>query len=120
MSPDLPLPRTWNPRVASAVTLTLVFLCGAVVGAVAMNLGAHERLHKSAFWTDAGKSAYLDHIKKELDLTPVQAEQMDSILDDFSKYYRNVLADGKSRIMQILNDDQRRKFEKILAERQRQ
>jgi hypothetical protein len=44
---------------------------------------------------------------------------MESILDDFSTYYRNVVADGKSRIMQILNDDQRRKFEQMLAERQK-
>jgi DNA-directed RNA polymerase sigma subunit (sigma70/sigma32) len=55
-------------------------------------------------------------VKKELDLTPVQVEQMETILDDFAKYYTTVLSDGKSRILQILNDDQKKKFEKMLAE----
>ncbi len=85
-----------------------------------MNLGAHNRLHKAPFYTEAGKAIYFERVKKDLSLTPEQSEQMESILDDFSKYYRTVLADGKSRIMQILNDDQRRKFEQILLERQRQ
>jgi hypothetical protein len=113
-----PLCRLLNPRVTCAVTLTLVFLCGAAAGALAMSLG-HSRLHRAAFWTDSGKSAYFERVKKDLDLTPTQAEQMESILDDFTQYYRTVLADGKSRIMQILNEDQRRKFEQILAGQQK-
>ncbi len=80
-----------------------------------MSLG-HSRLHRSAFWTDSGKAAYLAKVKKELDLTPTQAAQMESILDDFSLYYRTVLSDGKTRIMQILNDEQKQKFERLLQE----
>lgn len=99
--------------------MSLVFLCGAVVGALIFNLGAHKSLHKAPFWTDAGKAVYMERIKKELDLSPTQTEQMESILDDFVKYYRTVLSDGKTRIMQILNDDQKRKFEKLLQESQR-
>ena len=41
---------------------------------------------------------------------------MVSILDDFGVYYRNVLSDGKARILRILNEDQKRKFEKLLEE----
>jgi len=108
-----------NPRAACATTLVLVFLCGAVVGALAFNLGAHKTLHRAPFWTDAGKAIYMERVKRELDLTPVQTEQMESILDDFAKYYRTVLSDGKSRIMQILNDEQRRKFDRLLQESQR-
>jgi hypothetical protein len=118
----MPKPRNYlqNPRVACVTVLTLVFLCGAVVGALAFDLGVHRTLHKAPFWTDAGKAAYLDRIKKDLDLTPVQTEEMESILDDFAKYYRTVLSDGKSRIMQILNDDQKHKLEKLLQESQQQ
>jgi len=112
--------RAWDPRVVCALTLTLVFLCGAAAGALAMNLRVHKNLHKAPFWTDSGKVEYFERVKRELNLSPVQCEQMESILDDFTQYYRNVLADGKSRIMQILNDDQRKKFEQILQERQRQ
>jgi hypothetical protein len=115
-----PLSRYYNPKVAGAITLILVFLCGAVVGALAMNLGVHARLHRAPFWSDSGKAIYLERVKRELDLTPSQAELMESILDDFTQYYRNVLADGKSRIIQILNEDQRRKFELMLQEGQRQ
>lgn len=121
LSPTLTARRTFlgSPRAACAATLVLVFLCGAVVGALTYNLGAHKTLHRAPFWTDAGKALYIERFKRELDLTPTQTEQMESILDDFAKYYRTVLSDGKSRIMQILNDDQRRKFERLLLESQR-
>ena len=112
-------PLAGNPKAVCAVTLVLVFFAGAVVGAVAMTLGAHNLLHRSPFWTTSGKSIYLEKIRKDLDLTPAQTEQMESILDDFGKYYRAVLADGKSRILQILDDAQRRKFEQIRQERQK-
>jgi hypothetical protein len=54
--------------------------------------------------------------KQELNLSDQQTVQLTSILDDFSHYYDNVLADGNSRIMQILNPEQRRKYEQMLRE----
>lgn len=114
-----PKPFWQNPRAACIVAFTLVFLCGTVVGALAFNLGAHKMFHKAAFWTDTGRTASLERIKKDLDLTPAQTEQMESVLDDFAKYYFTVLSDGKSRIMQILNEDQKRKFEKLLEANQK-
>ena len=45
-----------NPKTAFVVTIVLVFLVGAVVGALAMNLGAHNRLHRAAFWTDQAET----------------------------------------------------------------
>jgi hypothetical protein len=120
MSPEpiaMPLRHSWvGPRAAGISTLLLVFLCGMVVGALAFNLGAHKRLHREAFWTASGKDAAVSRVKKELDLTPLQVEQMESILDDFAKYYTTVLSDGKARIMQILDDNQKKKFEQLLAE----
>ncbi len=107
----------WGPRLTGISTLVLVFLCGAVVGALAFNLGAHKALHKAPFWTDPGRAVSMERVKKELDLTPDQVEQMESILDDFSKYYQTVLSDGKARIMHILNDSQKKKFDQILQER---
>lgn len=105
-----------GPRFAGISTLVLVFLCGAVVGALAFNLGAHKRMHREPFWSDSGKLVAVERVKRELDLTPLQTEQLESVLDDFAKYYQTVLSDGKSRIMQILNDDQKRKFEHMLAQ----
>ena len=108
-----------NPKTASIVTLTLVFLVGALVGAVAMNLGVHNPLHKASPWSTAGKEAALARYTKELDLSPAQADQMRTILDDFSRYYQDVMLTGKGSIYRILNDDQKRKFAKMLDEAQR-
>jgi hypothetical protein len=120
MSPNpvvMPLRHSWvGPRAAGISTLLLVFLCGAVLGALAFNLGAHKKMHREPFWSATGKDAAVARVKKELDLNPAQVEQMETILDDFAKYYTTVLTDGKSRILQILNDDQKKKFEKMLAE----
>jgi hypothetical protein len=55
--------------------------------------------------------------KKQLDLSEDQTRQIVSILDDFSLYYDNVLADGNSRILQVLNPDQQRRFEQMLRDR---
>ena len=54
--------------------------------------------------------------KRKLDLSDDQAIQLTSILDDFSRYYDNLLADGNTRILQILNTDQKKKFEKMMLE----
>ena len=105
-----------DPRWAVGVVLALVFLCGATAGAVAMNTGLHERLHQSPFDTPAGRALNFEHLQKELDLTPAQAEQMQSILNDMWQYYRTVLTDSKSRVEQILSPQQREKFERLLQQ----
>jgi hypothetical protein len=110
------LGKSTDPKTLCAVTLVLVFLCGAVAGALAMNLGVHSVLHQPAFDTPAGKALYFEHLQKELQLSPSQAEQMRSILNDFWDYYRSVLSDSKVRVEQVLNEEQRKKFEKLLQE----
>ncbi|MFN7994563.1 MAG: hypothetical protein U0Q18_13235 [Bryobacteraceae bacterium] len=121
MSPDLAVKGTIksssvSPQVTGLSILLLVFLCGAVAGAVAMNFG-HSKLHPTPFWKDSARTEYLNTISKDLDLTAQQREQMDSILKDFAQYYQTVLSDGKARILNILNEDQKRKFYKMLKER---
>ena len=104
-------------KLACVMTVTLVFLTGAIAGAVAMNMGAHRWIHRSVpFWTEGGKEVWLQRWKKDLNLTPEQTQEMTLILDDFGLYYQNVLRDGKARILRILNDDQKRKFDKLLDE----
>ena len=111
-----PIGKTWNPRLACLVTLSLVFLCGAVVGALAMDFGVHSRTRPPAFDTPQGKAAYFERLQQELDLTPAQSEQIKSILNDFWQYYRSVLSESKYRVEQLLNEEQRIKFEKILQQ----
>jgi len=112
--------RNWDPKLACAVALVLVFFCGAAAGALAMNLGAHRLMHQPAFDTPEGKIRFFERMQKELDLTPAQSEQMQSVLNDFWQYYRSVISDSKSGVEQILTEPQRRKFEKLLQDAQRQ
>jgi Spy/CpxP family protein refolding chaperone len=105
-----------NPKAACAIALTLVFLCGAVVGALAMDFGVHSRQRATPFDTDQGKAAYFSRMQKDLDLTPEQSEQMEIILKDFWQFYRTVLSDSKQRIEQVLTPEQRIRFERMLQE----
>jgi hypothetical protein len=107
-----------NPQTTLVVTMLLVFLAGAVAGALAMNFGAHKGLHRTAFWTDPGKDISIRRLQKELNLSPDQTEQLKTVLADFSKYYQDVLATGKTSIYKILNEDQKRKFDRLLNEPQ--
>lgn len=110
--------RSWNPKIACFVVLTLVFLCGVSAGALGMDRIVHGRSRVPAFETPAGKAAYFAKIQKELELTPAQSEQMQSILNDFWQYYRTVLTDSKQRVEQILDEHQRQKFERLLQQQQ--
>lgn len=119
-----------NPKVIS--TLVVVFLAGAAVGALAMQLGLHEKLHRTAAAASkpvppAAKDAVVQRFKTELNLTSAQTQQISSILDDYRHYYQSlqdqlddVRALGKTRIMQILDDAQRQKFDKMMSELQPQ
>ena len=117
-----------NPKVIS--TLVVVFLAGAAVGALGMQLGLHDKLHRTAAAASkpvplAAKEVVLQRFKTELNLTAAQTEQISSILDDYRHYYQSlqdqlddVRALGKTRIVQILDDQQRQKFDKMMSELQ--
>ena len=123
-------PAGQNPKVIS--TLVVVFLAGAAVGALAMQLGLHEKLHRTAAAASkpvppAAKDAVLQRFKTELNLSAAQTQQISSILDDYRHYYQSlqdqlddVRALGKTRIVQILDDSQRQKFDKMMSELQPQ
>jgi Spy/CpxP family protein refolding chaperone len=108
-----------NPRILT--TLVLVFLTGAMAGAIGMRAGLHAQLHRSAVYLkgDRGYFSY-DLLRKELNLTPDQSEHLKTILDDFAKYHEDleaqiedVRATGRNRIVQILTPEQRKRFEQL-------
>ena len=111
-----------NPRVL--YTLVCVFLCGLVAGAATMRLRFPPERHVGgAYWKEGAREISLQRFKKELDLTPEQAKEMELVLDDFMMYYQSlqaqmddVRATGKSRILKILREDQKTKFEKIIGD----
>lgn len=86
-----------------------------------MSVSGHAGMHDARPIAPpaTGFSMSVNDWKTQLNLTDEQTVQLTSILDDFSRYYDNVLADGNSRITQILNPEQRRKFEQMLRDRKR-
>ena len=111
--------RWLGPKTACVLVLGLVFLAGAGVGALVVDYGIHNPSRSAVFDTLDGRTAYFERVQKDLDLTPAQAAQMQSILDDFWQYYRTVLSDGKQRIEQVLSPAQKVKFERLLQEQQK-
>ena len=101
-----------------------VFLAGAATGAVTMRFGFPPERHKPGSRMERSRREIsLQKFKKELDLSPHQTEEMERIIDDFMTYYQyaqaqmeDVRATGKSRILRILHDDQKAKFEKMMGE----
>ena len=103
--------------------LSLVFVCGALAGALTMRAGLHNILHRLAAARSDHSQLTYDRLSKELDLSPQQADQLKSILDDMFRYHQDleaqiedVRATGKNRIRQILNPQQRQDFERICKE----
>jgi hypothetical protein len=110
-----------NPRIL--LTLTVVFLCGVTAGMLVMSLVRHNAPPDPVKGNE--KEVSLERFKKELDLTPAQTEQLETVLDDFFTYYHtlqaqldDVRASGKQRILRILDEQQKKKFEKIMIETQ--
>ena len=110
-----------NWRVLSM--LGMVFLCGALSGALAMRAGLHGALHGLGTPKTQASQLTYDRLTKELSLNPQQAAQLRSILDDMFKYHQDlqaqiedVRATGKNRIRQILTPQQKQDFERICNE----
>ncbi len=64
----------------------------------------------------------LERLRVELNLTPQQEKIVTKELDDYAKYYQNiederedVAEHGRQRILDILTDQQRKRFNEIFA-----
>ena len=112
-----------NPRIL--ITLLLVFLAGASTGALSMRMGLHDKLHRSSAVAsrESGRAALLQKFQTELNLSGQQTAKLALVLDDYSQYYESLQeqlddlrATGKTRILQILDPDQRAKFQKVMTD----
>ena len=119
-----------NPRIV--MTLAGVFLAGIGTGMLGMRYGLHDQIHRVAapvVAAPADQEAVLERFHKELKLSPEQTEKLAAVLSDYQHYYQAVQgqieemrlrdqiddlrATGKNKILEILNADQRAKFEKM-------
>lgn len=110
-----------NPRVLA--TLLLVFLCGAAAGALAVRFAARQAARSSVAVLPENKKDLLERFQKELVLSPIQVEKVEIILDDYMKYMHDlqtqmddVRVHGKAMIVKVLNEEQRKKLERMLAD----
>lgn len=113
-----------NPKVLT--TLLLVFVAGVLAGALTMQWRLHDLLHRysTSAWKDPNAAkTFMDRCRKDLNLSPKQTEDMAAILDDYKSYYQSVQdqlddvrATGRSKIMALLDDQQRKKFDRILID----
>jgi len=107
-------PAWQDPRVITVIVL--VFMAGAMSGAIGMQKILHGRLHPKA------ELSY-ETLKTELNLSPDQSVKIRRILDDFVKFYQEIQAQiedmratGKNQIRGILDAEQRKRFDKICNE----
>ena len=110
-----------NPKVLAI--LAVVFLFGAASGAVVTRQYLHRWMpvpygHEFVY---QGKRLGMEQLKAELQLRPEQALRVELMLDDFAKYYQNiedqrsaVAAMGKEKILEVLDNDQKQRFERML------
>lgn len=113
-----------NTKVIS--TLVFVFLAGVACGALFMSMSLHDKLHRTVAAasvppSQAPRDAVVQRFRTELNLTPDQTQQIATVLDDYRHYYQSlsdqlddVRSTGKNHIVQILNPEQREKFEKMM------
>lgn len=114
-------------RACAVIYTTVVFLAGAVSGALLMNVTEHFWLHPQGHAIPAAvmrqpseQHHYVEQFKKELNLSDAQARQVEGILDETVRQYHDlrsfsyhVREDGIARIRAILDDNQRKRFDDI-------
>jgi len=105
-----------------------IFVSGMVAGAISYRLLENRFFpHLQSSLSAESKSAAMEHFYRELELNEQQARSIESILDEFimqqadlMSRYQTSRTSGQDRIQQILNDDQRKRWKKVLDELQTQ
>ncbi len=109
-----------NPKVLAIVAV--IFLCGAAVGSAVTRGYLHSKLFPPPQQQpiEAARHLGLTRLKAELNLTPEQEKTVTKELDDYAKYYQNieeqredVAEHGKQRILDVLTDQQKKRFNEI-------
>ena len=113
-----------NPKVLAIVTV--IFLCGAAFGSAVTRQYLHSKLFppRQQEPIEIARRVGLSRLKAELNLSPDQEKIVTKELDDYAKYYQNIeeqredVAElGKQRIMDVLNDRQKKRFLRLFNRR---
>ncbi|MGD0942608.1 MAG: hypothetical protein ABR905_23195 [Terracidiphilus sp.] len=116
-----------NPRVIAI--LAVIFFCGVAFGALGMNLYLHRFLPtvKESYFAYQGRRVSMGQLQSDLDLNADQRETIKLILDDYAKYFLNLedqrqtlYESGRLKILDVLDERQKAKFERMLHNERRQ
>jgi Spy/CpxP family protein refolding chaperone len=100
----------------------VTFLLGAIIGAAALFFYAWNTGH---WHRGFSRARLVEHLQRDLDLSPAQVQQINQILDDEAKKYGDlqkqvepqfqaIREDTRDRIRQILNPPQTAKFNDLV------
>ena len=117
-----------SQRRRAALFLVLVFFCGLLAGAVATNLWVDQGPRTFRIRMDSSSSSRhqraVERFARRLSLTPEQATRLDTILDEIRNAHqeqelatKRLRQEAKTRIREILSDEQKAQFDKMLAQR---
>ena len=112
-------------RKRATFYILLIFLCGVLAGTVGTNLWMNWGAGSVSARADSPPNSTKHTVARftqELNLSPEQAKQLNDILDETHKSYREyedqietIRQQGRARIREILNDEQKAKYAQILA-----
>jgi Spy/CpxP family protein refolding chaperone len=104
----------------------LTFLLGVIVGGVGV---FYYTWHTGHWHRGFSRERVVRHLKRELNLTDAQVQQLNQIMDDAGAKHRQLQQqvepqfqalheETQNRIRQILNPDQLQKFNEIVRQRE--
>ncbi|MBI4442260.1 MAG: hypothetical protein HY649_02665 [Acidobacteria bacterium] len=119
-----------SEKTKAVLYVVLIFLCGFLSGAVATNLWTYRDGLSSRARADSPRASgtrsrerALERFQQRLDLSPEQMTQLHAILDETRQSYRqheleikSIRDQGNARIRAILNDEQKARFDQMIAE----
>lgn len=88
-----------------------------------MQFGLHDKLHRTVAASSGpiDRATLLRRFNAELGLSPDQSQKISGVLEDYTQFYQSLQeqlddtrATGKTQILEILNPDQRARFEKMM------
>ena len=104
--------------------VAVIFFSGMAMGGFAMVLAERYWLQpRERALEQAEEQMALDHLSTELQLNEAQTRAVEEILDEAIMQHADMVAQfqtnrlyGHDRIMKVLNEEQRKRFDQVLSE----
>lgn len=108
-------------KTKAFAVLVAVFLAGFVSGAVALRIYHQQTAQAERIDLNSQPAIVTQHLRDELSLSETQTAQVEEILDyyimheaDLLTQARQLRVEARERILELLNEEQRKKFENVI------